>query len=63
MRTKRGGKREGAGRPLKGKEKRVKISVSIEAESFRRIESGRSESKQTLSDFVSAMGMLLGSRL
>jgi hypothetical protein len=58
--TKRGGKRIGAGRPLRGPEKRIKISVSIEAESFRRIEAGRAASKQTLSDFVSAMGMLLG---
>jgi len=47
------------GRKLKGKEKRIKISASIEAESFRRIEANRAESRQTLSDFVSALGMLL----
>ena len=59
----RGGRRIGAGRPLKGKEKRVQFSVTVEAESFRRIEAGRAESEQTLSDFVSAMGMQLGNRL
>ena len=55
----RGGAREGAGRPLKGKEKRVQFSVTIDAEGFRRIEAGRARSRQTLSDFVSAMALLL----